>query len=179
MQKLEQLQKQAASLYRLAWLLTGNQETSIDATLEVLDTESDAGAFFERWMLSWSRRIVIAKVLNVIRRELAVSAQRTASIRVKALGLPPLSATLGDMTDIQLERALLAIDMFPRCALILTVFEGMSVEDTAVVLDCTPELARKARTLGLRHLIENLATMQAPQSVAYEPLAIAAEVQHA
>lgn len=116
MQELEQMQSQAASLYRLAWLLTGKREISVDATLETLDTETDPDSFAE-WMRAWSRRVVIAKVLTAVRGELAASARRTASMRLRNPALPPGSANLGDQTTpVQLERALLAIDMFPRCA---------------------------------------------------------------
>jgi DNA-directed RNA polymerase specialized sigma24 family protein len=180
MQELEQMHSQAASLYRLAWLLTGEREISVDATLETLDTETDPDSSFAEWMLAWSRRVVIAKVLTVIRGELAASARRTASIRLRNTVLPPGSANLGDQTtSVQLDRALLGIDLFPRCALVLTVFEGISVEDAAVLLDGSVDLVRKARTLGLKQLVDNLARMQVRTSVAYQPFVMTTGVQHA
>jgi hypothetical protein len=177
MQELEQMHRQAASLYRVAWLLTGKREISVDATLETIHTETDHS--FAEWV-AWSRRVVIAKVLTLVRAELAASARRTAFMRVRNLALPPRSTGLGDRTDsIQLERALLSIDMFPRCALILTVFEGLSIEDAAVLLDATPDLARQARTVGLRQMIDNLARMQVGTSVGFHPFVMTTGVQHA
>jgi DNA-directed RNA polymerase specialized sigma24 family protein len=179
MQQLEQMHNQAASHYRLAWLLTGESELSADATLDALDAGSDPEWSFDEWMSAWSRRVVIAKVLTAIRGRLAASARHTASLRLRARWLPLGSARPGDQTTaIQLERALLAIDVFPRCALVLTVFEGISVEDASVLLDATAELVRKARTLGLRQLVDNLAGMQVRTSVGYQPFAMPG-VQHA
>src|SRR4051812_42620201 len=172
MQELDQMQSQAASLYRLAWLLTGKREISVDATLETLDTETDSDSFGE-WMLAWSRRLVIAKVLTAVRGELAASARRTSSMRLKSPALPLGSAKLGDQTtSIQLERALLAIDMFPRCAVVLTVFEGISVHDAAVLLDATEDIVRQARAAGLSQMVDNLARMQVRTSVASQPFVI-------
>jgi DNA-directed RNA polymerase specialized sigma24 family protein len=179
MPELEQMESQAASLYRLAWLLTGEREVSVDATLETLETETDPDSFAE-WMLAWSRRVVIAKVLTAIRGELAASARRTASMRLRNSVLPPGSGNFKDQTTtIQLERALLAIDVFPRCAFVLTLFEGMAVEDAAVLLDATEDLVRRARTLGLGQLVDNLARMQVRTSIRFEPFVNTTGVQHA
>ena len=60
-------------------------------------------------------------------------------------------------TKEQLERAMLGIDVLPRAALLLSIFEGVSVEDAAVLLDVPPELVVKARTLGLADLTARLA----------------------
>ena len=179
MQELGQMHSQAASLYRLACLLTGQREISVDVPLETLDTETDPDSFAD-WMLAWSRRVVIAKVLTMIRGELAASARRIASMRLRNSALPSGSANVGDLTtSIQLERALLAIDMFPRCALVLTAFEGISIEDAAVLLDATEDFVRQACTVGLRDLVDNLARMQFRTSVAFQPFVMTKGIQHA
>jgi DNA-directed RNA polymerase specialized sigma24 family protein len=179
MQELEQMRSQAFGHYRLAWLLTGEREAGADATLEALDTGSDPESSFAEWLQAWSRRVVIAKVLTRIRGELAESARRTAGLRLKR-ELPAGRPRLGDQTAaIQLERALLAIDVFPRCALLLTVFAGISVADTAVLLDATTDLVRKARTLGLTEMVDNLARLQVGSSVSYQTFVMTTGVQHA
>jgi len=50
--------------------------------------------------------------------------------------------------------------VFPRCALLLTVFERMSPEDAAVLLDVDRDLVRKARIIGLQELTRTLTRMQ-------------------
>jgi DNA-directed RNA polymerase specialized sigma24 family protein len=161
MQTLEQANERAMDLYWLAFLLTGHHGLSVDVTLEAMAPPDDANPFFSAWMLAWSRRVFIAKALAAVRDELAASAREMASEHAEKVALPPRNWTLnGDTSKAQLESALLAIDVFPRCALLLSVFEGMSLEDVAILLDAESDLVRKAQMIGLRELTRNLAGMQ-------------------
>jgi len=180
MQTLDQSHKGAADLYRLAYLLTGQREVSVDVTLEAIDLGGDPASFFSSWMLAWSRRVVIAKALAAIHDELAASARRTASKRSERTALPPPTWALDrHTTAVQLERALLAIDVFPRCALLLTVFEGVSPEDAAILLDGTPASVRNARIIGMRELTRKLAGMRGWPSTSPAPYVVASEMQNA
>ena len=180
MQTLEQANKRAADLYWLAYLLTGHRGLSVDATLEAVGSPDDANPFFSAWMVAWSRRVFIAKALATIREELAASARRTASERAERTALPPRNWTLDRGTKkAQLERALLAIDVFPRCALLLSVFEGVSLEDVALLLDSERDLVRKAQMAGLRELTRNLARNQGWTSTATRSYVITGEMEHA
>lgn len=180
MQTLGQSHRHAADLYRLAYLLTGERGASVDAAVEALDFDGDPNSFFSGWMLAWSRRLVIAKALAGIRDDLARSARRTASKRAEKTVLPPRNWVLDrGTTAAELERALLAIDVFPRCALLLSIFEGMPVEDAAILLDVAPDLVRKAQVIGLRELTRNLARTQGWTSTAPEPYVVTSEMQHA
>jgi DNA-directed RNA polymerase specialized sigma24 family protein len=180
MHTLELSDQRAADLYWLAFLLTGQPEPSLDVTLETLDLEESTNPYFSSWMLAWSRRVVIAKALAGVRDELKASARRTAAKRSREAALPPRHWTPDmETTKVQLERALLAIDLFPRCAVVLSVFEGMSLEDSAVLLDADQNLVRQARVAGLRELTRNLATMQGWTSSSSIPYVITGEMQHA
>ena len=185
MQTLEQANQRAADprfagpfgMYWLAFLLTGHRETSVDVTLEAF--QDGANPFFSTWMLHWSRRLVVAKALGSIRAELAASARQTSK-RAATMALPPRNWALDEgTTKIQLERALLAIDLFPRGALLLTVFEGMSLEEAAILLDGDRDLVRKARNIGLRELTRNFARMQGWKSAATRSTVVMSEMQHA
>jgi len=179
MQPLEQANKRAADLYWLAFLLTAHREPSLDAAIEALDFQDDANQFFSTWMLAWSRRVFIAKALAGIRDELARSARRTASKRAERVALPPRNWSLNrDTTKVQLESALLAIDVFPRCALLLSVFEGMSLDDVAILLDGERDLVRKAQMIGLRELTRNLARIQGWKSTATKSYVVTSEMQY-
>jgi len=48
---------------------------------------------------------------------------------------------------------LLTIDLFPRCALLLTVFEKLSLDDAALLLNADKALVRKARNQALLELV--------------------------
>jgi len=166
--------------YWLAFLLTGNPGLSVDVTLEAVASRDDANPFFSAWMLAWSRRVFIAKALAGIRGELARSARRTASRRAEKAVLPPRNWTLDqDTMKVQLESALLAIDVFPRCALLLSVFERMSLEDVAILLNSEPDLVRKAQMIGLRELTRNLAWKQGWTPTDTKSYIVTSEMEHA
>jgi len=165
--------------YWLAFLLTGNPGLSVDVTLEAVASQDDANPFFSAWMLAWSRRVFIAKALAGIRSELARSARRTASRRADRVALPPRNWTLDqDTTEVQLESALLAIDVFPRCALLLSVFERMSLEDVGILLNSERDLVRTAQMIGFLELTRNLARLRGWTSAATKPSVVTSEMQH-
>ena len=180
MHTLEQANRRAADLYWLAFLLTGHQEPSLDVTLEAFVFADDANPFFPTCMLAWSRRVFIAKALAAIRDDLAESARRTASKDADKIALPRRNWALDcDTTKIQLGCALLAIDVFPRCALLLSVFEGAPLEDVAILLNSELELVRKAQMIGLRELTHNLARIQGWTSIPAKSYVVTSEMQHA
>jgi len=161
---LDRTQDHAANLYWLAFLLTGQREASVDATVEALDSP-EGNAFFSAWMLAWARKVVIAKALAAIRTELAASARRIASTRDRHCSpRQPRNWTLAsDASKAELERALLAIDAFPRCVLLLSLFEGLSIDDATVLLDADRDLVRKAQVCALQELTHNLSVMREAQ----------------
>jgi hypothetical protein len=152
----------AAALYRLAFLLTGDRAWSLDVTLEAIDSHDGETSFFSSWMVAWSRKVVIARALAGIRDDIVVSARRTASRRdEKKIALPRRDWILDpDTTLDKIESAVLGIEAFPRCALLLTLFEKVSVDVAAVLLDEDPKLVRKGQVIGLRELTRNLAHIQ-------------------
>ena len=147
-----------ANLSWLIRLVTGSRERGCDSTVEGCAPEGDAGAYFSTWMRAWSRRVAIAKALALIRHDLKASARRTKSMRFT--GTPVLAPEWTLHPDTDLERALLSIDVFPRAAVLLSVFEEMTIPDAAVLLDANPELVKKARAVGLRQLTSNFDRMQ-------------------
>jgi DNA-directed RNA polymerase specialized sigma24 family protein len=170
-QTLGQPAREATDLYRLAYLLTGDSATGLDVAIEAI--EDNDNAFFSHWMLAWSRRVVIAKSIVAIRAEL------TASIPASRKPLPPPGSNLRLHTSADLDRALLGIDTFPRCALLLSVFERVSLADAAILLDCTPAAVEHARNIGLRELTANLAPRQELPSTAACPFWITGDLQRA
>jgi len=179
-QTLDQADQRAGDLYWLAFLLTGQHQASVGATVEALDSPQNVTSFFSNWMVAWSRKVVIAKALAAIREELAASALRTRSRSAKKLAVPPRKWVLDrNATKVQLERALLAIDALPRCAVVLAVFEGVPPEDIAILLDAEPELVKKAQIIGLRELTNNLAAMNGQSSRGIDGAFLPNEMQHA
>lgn len=157
----EDIEKAAADLCWLAFLLTGRPDISIDIAADVAVSEDHANSFFADWIRSWQRRLVIGKALTAVHEELADSARRTDVAPASSLKMPRNWSLGPGMTKADLERALLAIDLFPRAALLLLVFEGVRIADTATLLDANQSLLKKAREIGLRELTANLTAISA------------------
>lgn len=180
--QITEAKNRAAALYRLAFLMTGDRARSLDLTLEAIDSADCEESFFSSWIVAWSQRLAIAKALAGTRAELAASARRTASLRNEKASLPPRDRPFdadADRTAGMIESALLAIDVFPRCALLLTVFEGMSPDDAGILLDVDRDLVQKARVVGLQELTRNLARLQGWTYAVSQSCLRTRELQHA
>jgi len=161
METLEQTRRNLADLHWLATLLTGCREIATNVTFQAVAPTQDENAFFSDWLHTWSRRLVIAKALIAVREDLARSARRTALKHTENSAVPRQPWTLDEQTTRpDLERALSMIDVFPRAAVLLVLFEGMPLNDAATLLDAERDLVRKAVAVGARELTINLATMQ-------------------
>ena len=177
MKTLKQL-RHSADLYWLAFLLTGHHEIAFDVTEQTMDLTDGRNGFFSAWIVSWSRRLVIARALAAVRENLARSARRTALRHTGNSEFPPRSWVLdGGATKSDLERALLPIDLFPRAAVLLLVFERLPLKDAAILLDSEAELVKKAMAAGVRDLTINLARTQGWRTASTS--ATTSEIQHA
>jgi DNA-directed RNA polymerase specialized sigma24 family protein len=165
---------QRSELLWLAFLLTGDREMSVEAVVDAMDLNDTGNPFFRNWMVSWSRKLVIAKALGAVEGQMAASVRRTRERRCpRPAKVPDRGWSLNrDTGKAELERALLEIDLFPRCVLLLTVFEKVSIEDTASLLNADRETVTAAKALGLAELTWNLAPPEcrnAPASVMRRP----------
>jgi DNA-directed RNA polymerase specialized sigma24 family protein len=178
MNTLTQARHNAADLHWLAFLLTGRREIASNLTAQAADLTDDRSCVFSTWMLSWSRRLVIARALAAVRDDLTNSARRTALRHMEKSEFPPQSWVLdAGTTKLDLERGLLSLDLFPRAAVLLLVFERVPLKDAAILLDSEADFVKQAAAAGVRDLTINLARAQgwraAPAS------ATTSETQHA
>jgi len=154
---MNQAPNEILDLYWLAYLLTGNRGTSFQAAVEAAELREGASPLFAEWVLRWSRKIAIAKSIGAIREELRTSARRTEIAAIHDdVRLPRDWNLSSDTNKIQLEQALLTIDVFPRCALVPSTFEGLPLEDVATLLNEDRELVKTARAIGLEQLTRRL-----------------------
>lgn len=158
---VEQIKSEAAALYWLSYLLTGHREISIDIAADAAVSENTTNVFFTEWLHSWSRRITIAKALSAVRSELAESAQRVEMAGMDRSAAAPANWSLGtDTTKAEIEEALLAMDLFPRAALLLLTFERLRMADVTTLLDAQVTLVQKGHAIGLHELTANLARIK-------------------
>jgi hypothetical protein len=131
-------------------------------TLEMADAENP---FFENWMVTWSRKIFIAKVLGYVTPKTSAPELRN---RLRYLqsemgrgfnrGIDPAAGRP------ELEEALLAIEQVPRCALLLNVFEKLAIDDIGILLNLDRESVKTATAIGLIELTRNLAGSREPRT---------------
>ena len=160
---MEDTKKDASELYRLAFLLTGRPDISIDVASDTVVSQYEGNAFFAEWMQAWSRRIVIAKALVAVRHEVAESVRRVKSARADRFGPMPQGWTLRpDTTKAEVEEALLDLDVFPRATVLLLIFERVPIADAATLLDADTALVKKAQAIGLGEFSSNLAQQATP-----------------
>src|SRR5580704_8201493 len=82
MKDSQDIEREAADLHSLAYLLTGRPDVSIDIAADAVVSEEGTDSFFAGWMRDWRRRLVIGKALTAVRDELNVSARRTKRARL-------------------------------------------------------------------------------------------------
>jgi hypothetical protein len=155
---------QGSGLVWLAFLLTGDMSLSTDVVGQTLDARDPTTPFFGQWMSAWCRKLVIARALGKVLLPLTASACRT-KLRVQNSAyedqLPSPTWRVGrDLSRTQFEDALLAIEIFPRCALLLRIFEKMSTEDAGLLLNADKELIESATAIALNELAWNIAIRQ-------------------
>jgi hypothetical protein len=160
MHTITQAYRSATDLYWIAFLLTARTELSLSVTLEAVNSGDGLEHMCSPESLARLRKTVVIAALDAMRCEIAESASQIASqqrdeafIAVQGWFLDP------NISKAQVEAALVAIEAFPRCALLLTVFEGLQPEDAAALLHSDRELISRGRMRGLRDLTRNLASI--------------------
>jgi hypothetical protein len=147
------LERSGARLCAFAFLITGDWDLGIDAVAGSLDAGLKADA------LCTARHLVAAEAVAMIRPQLRESAVRIAAMTADPeewLEPAPEMSTLRPPTRADVERALLAIDGFPRVVLLLTIFEGFSIADAGRLLETNDRLVRDAQAIGLLALTRQL-----------------------
>jgi DNA-directed RNA polymerase specialized sigma24 family protein len=164
-----------AELYWLAFLLTGDRERSIQAFTGALNSETPAPAL-QKFMLSWARRLVIVAALGTIRRQLRESALRTLpATKGDVAELARLaSADLGRLTKQELEEALLEMDAFSRCVVVLAILEKLPVKEVADLLGADEGAVKAAQARGVTEMTWRLAGVMRPESQRFFSLGQAA-----
>jgi len=156
----EILERTSAGLYWLAYLLTGNEDRGVEAFSAALDASEQTSPAFDGFMNQWARKLVIVEALGAIEPNLKDSIHRLAASDQAKEGKAPAVSTAvrDDISKQDFEEAVIAIDTFPRCAMLLTIFEGLTVKAAAILLDADDALTVAAQRVGILQLTRNLAS---------------------
>lgn len=134
-----------AGIYWLAFLLNGSENISVDITSDVLASASGN-----------MRRAAILRSIAAQEGELRNSHDRYRK-QTECDCQNELRAGLDALPDfVAVREALLAMELFPRYALLLTAFEGFSVRDAATCLDSCEQSIIDARNEGVLVLARNM-----------------------
>jgi hypothetical protein len=155
-QLVQIFEEESSELYSLAFLLTGDTDRSVQAFDRALDFDEENVAFGE-FMHSWARKLIIAESLGTIKAELRISKQRVARAPEDDLPSNTKWKRRPYISREEFEEAVIEIDAFPRCAMLLTIFEGLSIEAASVLLNEDEALTRKAQRIGVVQLTRSLA----------------------
>jgi len=151
----------SSEIYWLIYLLTGNREGGGTSCAQVAVRENPG---FTGFMSDWARKLVISSALGTMRPQLQKSIEQVRSAH-SGLPIGPLQPMSPEkLTKTDLGRAVLAIDAFPRCVLVLTIFESMPAAEAARLLGVDTKLLKSAQAIALTELTRNLAQRAAARN---------------
>lgn len=128
------------SLYLLALLLTGDHEKAGQSFVGGLEDAKNRSTVFKEWARSWARRAIVQNALRAINpRPASESAAHRSRSQRTFDERPQIAAVLG-------------IEPFDRFVFVLSVLEGYSSHECAILLDSTRRDVLAARNRALEQI---------------------------
>lgn len=126
------------SLYSLSLMLTADTDLAEKVFVSGLHDCSGGNPVFKEWARSWARRVIVKNAMRLTgplparaNGGSSTAASKAANRAIPEL-LPEISAVLG-------------LQSFERFAFILSILEGYSDQDSALLLGCTRQALISAR----------------------------------
>lgn len=125
-------------LYSLSLMLTADPELAEQVFVAGLHDCSAGNPVFQEWARSWARRVIVKNAVRLI---------EPGSVRVNHSSSAVVSSAANLMAPALLPEisAVLGLQSFERFAFILSVLEGYSDQDSALLLGCTRQDVINAR----------------------------------
>ena len=170
--------KNTESLFRLSYLITGEQSKAESCFAQALDVAiaSAATVVSSDFVLSWAKRVVIKASINTLsqndlQEEMASRALDPASLEDQLLEIssaPPVPRSRQDEADAgwardPLGEGLLSLKPLLRVAFVLRYLERLSKRDIALLLDVSPTILNRA----LQSALVKLAACAGPRFLAF------------
>jgi DNA-directed RNA polymerase specialized sigma24 family protein len=138
------------SLYFLSLVLTADSGKAEQCVVSGLDDCHAGNQVFREWARSWARRVVIKNAIRIIfsdpgsaRHVLNAAAAKTVSWSGGHLPSESRQSVPVELSVV------LGLPAFERFAFVMSVLEGYSPSDCALLLGCTRESLTVARTRAL------------------------------
>ena len=128
------------SLYLLALLLTGDHEKARQSFVAGLEDAKNRNTVFKEWARSWARRVIVQNALRIVNpRPGGENATHLADRQRTYAERPQIAAVLD-------------LPPFDRFVFVLSVLEGYSDHECAILLNCTRRDVLDARIRAFEHL---------------------------
>lgn len=139
-------EEKMASLYLLALLLTGDHDKAEQCFVAGIEQSAQADQVFKHWAHKWAQRTIIQSAIRALKPH--------PDGRNSCL---PITDSVWNhsqnCTDLDLFQ-LLTLDDFERFVFVMSVLEQNSDPESAVLLGCSVEDVREARTRAFRQLAD-------------------------
>jgi hypothetical protein len=136
----EFLDKEMHRLYALSFLLTADHDKAEQCLVSAMAECVDGIGVFVDWACSWTRRAVIKHAIQLI-MPAPEHADNPSSISIMG---PAVSAENNPFASI------LSLGSFERFVFVISILEGHSDEECAVLLGCSQRDVMMARVLALQ-----------------------------
>jgi DNA-directed RNA polymerase specialized sigma24 family protein len=150
--------EEMTDLYSLALMLAADAEKAEQLFVSGLNDCASSNPVFKEWASSWARRTIIKNAVQLIAPQ-QVSSKRALNAAVASdainRSLPELPAEIS---------AVAGLNPFERFAFILSVLEGYSDQDSALLLDCTRQALIAARVRAEQQIARTVAIQEGVRS---------------
>jgi len=127
-------------LYLLSFLLTADHPLAEKCFVQGLEDAKSGNPVFKEWARSWARRMIISNAIRMIDPRANRTGLNDAWIREE---VDPITTTK-EMA------AILALPAFERFAFVMSILEGYSDRECALLLQCSTGDVIAARTRALQ-----------------------------
>lgn len=137
------------SLYFLSLVLTADSEKAEQCFVSGLDDCAAGNQVFREWARSWARRMVIKNAIRLI-----APLPEPASRALNAAAAKATQGRTGDQAQSEPVHvsAVFELPPFERFVFVMSVLEGYSASDCALLLGCTRENLIQARLQALERI---------------------------
>jgi DNA-directed RNA polymerase specialized sigma24 family protein len=128
-------------LYRLSFLLTGDEPTAEQCFLGGLQMAQEGNPIFKNWVEAWARRMIILDAIRVLHPQLTVDTSES------------FDRLAGDCATDRIEIAeIVKLPVFERFAFVMSVLERYSDHECSLHLGCTRAAIAAARVRALERI---------------------------
>lgn len=142
------------NMHLLSWLLTADLTKAEECFVSGLEDCATGSYVFRDWARSWARRTIIQNAVRL----LAPRAKQSVGTVTPS---ETVNCRLGRTTEAHASIvSILGLEDFERFVLVMSVLEGYSDQDCSVLLGCSRQDVREARTRAVQNVAESVVSRQ-------------------